>query len=152
MTLAARWGYRVRQFSKVWRGGITSAERAEVAAVLPPPLVALYGAMRPEAQRHAFDVYATLRAQQWRDPDLLTAALLHDVAKGRLHLVHRAAWVLLGALSERLRRWLALYTPAGVSLGLRVNLQHAGRSRSRPTIVIRHTAPCKHSAPGAVFV
>lgn len=126
MTLAGRWAYRVRQFNKVWAGGLTPAERAETAAVLPPPLLPAFEAMRPEAQRHAFDVYATLRSEGWTHPDLLAAALLHDVAKGRLHPLHRAAWVLLGAVSARLRSRLALGTPLGAWLGLRDNQLHPG--------------------------
>ena len=120
-----RWAYRVRQFNKVWAGGITGAERAEVRQVLGPPLAALYEGMRPEAQRHAFDVYATLRHAGWRDADLLTAGLLHDVGKGRIHVLHRVAWVALGAVSVRLRTRLALHTPVGVWLGLRQNHLHA---------------------------
>ncbi len=126
MTLAGRWAYRVRQFNKAWAGGISADERTEATGVLTPALRPLYLGMRPEAQRHAFDVYATLRREGWDDPDLLAAALLHDVGKGRLHLLHRVAWVLAGALSTGVRRWLALRTPLGVWFGLRVNHLHAG--------------------------
>ena len=151
MTLAGRWAYRVRQFNKVWAGGISLAERAEAATVLASPLLPLYLGMRPEAQRHAFDVYAALRREGWDDPDLLAAALLHDVGKGRLHVLHRAAWVLAGALSAGVRQRLALHTPLGVWFGLRVNYLHAGvganvlaaagASPQLVRLVARHYAP-----------
>ncbi len=39
--------------------------------------------------------------------DLMAAALLHDVGKGSLFVWDRVAYVLLGALSNRMRRRLA---------------------------------------------
>jgi predicted HD phosphohydrolase len=44
-----------------------------------------------------------LQARTNPSDDLLAAALLHDVGKGRLHVVDRVAFVLLGRLSGRLR-------------------------------------------------
>lgn len=137
-----RWSYRARQFRKAWAGGLTPAERAEVARVLAAPLATLFHGMRPEAQRHAFDVYTTLCRAGWTDPDLLAAALLHDVAKGRLNPLHRAAWVVAGAVSPRVRAWVAVHTPLGVWLGLRTNHQHAAagaeilaQAGARPQVV-----------------
>lgn len=58
--------------------------------------------MTKRDQRHSLDVYRTLKEQGQRDPDLLTAALLHDAGKGRLagasvRLWHRVTYVLLQA-------------------------------------------------------
>jgi len=127
-TLPARWAYRVRQFAKAWSPGLSPAEAAEAAHALAPPLLSAFCAMRPGAQRHAFDVYRSLQARGWDHADLLAAGLLHDVAKGRLHVLQRVAWVLLGAASAPLRTRLALHTPLGGWLGLRVNYLHAEQS------------------------
>ncbi|MSQ10073.1 MAG: spore coat protein [Dehalococcoidia bacterium] len=123
-----RWRYRVLQFAKAFSRGLSTAEQAEAANVLSPALYAAFRHMKPGAQRHAFDVYSRLRQQGWDDADLLSAGLLHDVAKGRLHVIHRVAWVLLGAASVSLRSWLARATPLGAVLGLRVNYVHAEAS------------------------
>lgn len=125
MILSPRWAYRVRQFNKIWEGGLSAAERVEVRQVLGPELHQLFRQMAVVAQRHAYDVYATLRQQGWADNDLLAAALLHDVGKGRLNVVQRSMWVLLGALSLGLRERLAQARPWGGWLGLQANLQHA---------------------------
>lgn len=127
-TLPARWAYRARQFAKAWSPGLSPAEAVEAAALLTPALYPLFQGMKPGAQRHAFDVYRTLRARGWDHPDLLAAGLLHDVAKGRLHVAQRVAWVLLGAVSIPMRTRLALDTPLGGWLGLRVNYLHAEQS------------------------
>jgi hypothetical protein len=60
-------------------------------------------------QRHSLNVMRSLRAAGYVDPDLLTAALLHDVAKssGPLRLWHRVAIVLLKAFAPRWLDWLA---------------------------------------------
>src|SRR6266540_3718834 len=53
-------------------------------------------------RRHALDVTARLVAAGQHDPDLLTAALLHDAAKGsRMRLWHRVAGVVLEAIAPR---------------------------------------------------
>lgn len=120
-----QWLYRARQVGKVRAGKLTRPERVEVGDVLSLPLLDLFLSMRGVAQRHGYDVYRTLRAQGWTDPDLLAAALLHDVGKGRLNVASRALWVLLGAWSEESRQRLALHSFLGHWLGLRVSLYHA---------------------------
>ncbi len=77
--------YRLHQFF-----ALLSAHRAAAALVdeaaghLAPPLLALFRAMPPGEQRHAVEVCRRLEAMGYDDPDLLTAALLHDVGKGTL--------------------------------------------------------------------
>lgn len=56
---------------------LTPTEQATVASELAPSLARLFFAQRPEDQRHAFDVAATVRDRS----DLVEAALLHDVGK-----------------------------------------------------------------------
>ena len=69
----------------------------------------------PADQRHAVAVFERLRANGNEDPELLRAALLHDVGKtdGRIRLWHRVSYVLLGwatpslleSLSRSADRW-----------------------------------------------
>jgi len=117
-----RYSKENRPSVPVSRGG---AFLPEVKEVMSPPLFDLFLSMRGIAQRHGYDVYRMLRSQGWTDPDLLAAALLHDVGKGRLSVASRALWVLLGAWSKGLRERLALHPVLGRWLGLRVNLYHA---------------------------
>ncbi|MBI2887518.1 MAG: hypothetical protein HYY02_09945 [Chloroflexi bacterium] len=124
MTLVARWRYRVGQVARAGAGGLTTREREEVALALPPPLLRLFLDMRGVAQRHGYNVYRSLLARSWSDPDLLAAALLHDVGKGHLGVISRVAWVLLGGASPVLRERLARHDFWGRWFGLRDNLCH----------------------------
>jgi len=78
-----------------------------VGRLLPPEGVALFNGMPRYDRRHALSVIHTLQQQGHDDPDLLAAALLHDVGKtgsaaGRLRLWHRVLMVLAGALAPEL--------------------------------------------------
>ncbi|MBI4314754.1 MAG: HDIG domain-containing protein [Chloroflexi bacterium] len=81
--------YRVTQFARLFTGRLTLQARAEAQTWLAPPLFELFCRMTPAEQYHAYEVRQTLAAQRQVDPDLLTAALLHDVGKTRMPL---AAW------------------------------------------------------------
>ena len=94
--------YRVRQF--LWAAGAwVRSEEVEVAVLdryLPPPAVEVFQAMPRYDQRHALMVFRALQQQGHIEPDLLAAALLHDVGKSvpqgkGLRLWHRVAAVLL---------------------------------------------------------
>lgn len=125
MTLVARWRYRVGQVARAGAGALTTGERDEVALLLPPSMLRLFLGMRGMAQRHGYNVYRALLAGGWSDPDLLAAALLHDVGKGHLGAVSRVAWVLLGGSSPALRERLARHHFWGKWFGLRDSLCHA---------------------------
>ena len=69
---------------------------------LPPQALDLYRAMPSQDRQHASNVFRTLEQEGYDDPDLLAAALLHDVGKGvpprgGLRLWHRVAVVLMRA-------------------------------------------------------
>lgn len=111
MSSVSRALYRSRQLLSALRPRLRPDERAEARALLGEALFPLFRSMSPRDQRHCLDVFRALRARGCRDAHLLTAALLHDVGKGRLagppvRLWHRVAFVLLAALAPRLLdRW-----------------------------------------------
>ncbi len=83
-------------------------DTAAVAKVLTHRQMALFYRMRRSEQQHCLRVMRTLQAQGHTHPDLLTAALLHDVGKARypLNLFERSFVVLARALlPERVARW-----------------------------------------------
>ena len=99
--------YRLGQFLSALASWVRPEALSEVSDHLPPEAVALFQRMPRYDRRHALNVLHTLRRQGHDDPDLFTAALLHDVGKtagpsGRLGLWHRVAVVLMGALQPSL--------------------------------------------------
>lgn len=73
---------RVKQF---WRAlfapELTGAQRAELQSQLTPPEYALFCRFDRGEQWHSYQVMRTLKAAGHTEPDLLAAALLHDVGK-----------------------------------------------------------------------
>jgi hypothetical protein len=92
---ASRAVYRGRQFFGSLRPRVDTSLRDEAFAVLNEPERALFSRMALRDQQHCLAVYAKLRTQGHDDRDLLAAALLHDVGKGRISLWHRVAFVML---------------------------------------------------------
>jgi hypothetical protein len=125
--------YRVRQAVRAVRaaeGYDPQAGRAQAAAVLDAPLLALFTKLRHSEQAHSLNVLAGVRAQFDGDPPhpLAVAALLHDVGKTRLPLalwgrsfpvaLHMLAPRWVGWLAGRYpRRPLALTRPCAVYVG-----------------------------------
>ncbi len=97
-------GYRVQQFLNAITAAPTLQECQEVKSFLPAALMDLFSAMQPGEQAHSLRIYHSLRENGVQDPDLLTAALLHDVGKNRLPLRpwERAYIVLANSLAPNL--------------------------------------------------
>lgn len=91
--------YRVRQFfAAVTAGQLSGADRVLVESYLTPAQQALFERMPQSDQQHAITVARTLLGWDWRDSDVIQAALLHDIGKADGGLGYRVAIVLLRAL------------------------------------------------------
>ncbi|HEY8491932.1 MAG TPA: hypothetical protein VIO14_13175 [Dehalococcoidia bacterium] len=153
MAFGRAW-YRVRQFREAVRAaapGGEEDERAVVAAYLTETQQSLFFTMTRRDRRHSVQTCRLLLEQGHRDPDLLAAALLHDVGKGRIRLWHRVAYVLLSAAAPRLLRRLARPGGEGWRAVLYRSLHHpeagaaqalaAGASAETARLIREHHAP-----------
>lgn len=99
--------YRTRQFAVYTLGGLRAVNDESATAVLPPALAALFRTMDPAARRHHLAVYRRLRARGCDNAEVLAAALLHDIGKGRVSPLDRTAYVLASRLGPAFVRWVA---------------------------------------------
>lgn len=100
--------HRVGQFIGHLTARVEPAEVARARHLLPDSAWPLFAGMQIADRRHALDVAGRLLAAGQADPDLLAAAMLHDVGKGRrLRLWHRVSGVLLAAVAPRALNALA---------------------------------------------
>ena len=101
--------YRFRQFLDALTTRSGEDEEGELAILLTPSQRELFSKMAPADRRHSINVWRTLLQKGDDDPDLLVAALLHDVGKsaGHIGLWQRTLIVLLQRRSPRLLDWLA---------------------------------------------
>jgi len=107
--------YRVRQFWRTVLLKIDPKELERVQGRLTPAQWTLFRQLQPGEQEHAVRVLRKLLEQGDNQPDLLVAALLHDVGKLRYRLnpFERAMVVVMQAiLPKQARRWGYL-PPAG---------------------------------------
>ena len=109
------------------RARVDPAELAALARELTPAERTLFLAMDVADQRHSLDLRRRLSEAGYRDPDLLRAALLHDVGKGqaRLRLSHRVTVVLGRALWPQGLEWLAARKCRALAWPVYVALRHA---------------------------
>ena len=95
-----RLRYRLGQLrDNLTAGPLSAAARRKVVAALSPGELALFDRFSLADQWHSYRVLCDLRRAGYNDPDLVTAALLHDVGKTRYPL---SAWdrtlIVLGAV------------------------------------------------------
>ncbi len=105
---ALRVGYRARQFWLAVQGRPDAPSLERARQVLSSAQFELFRQLQPSEQAHALDVLARIEAASEAHPDLLVAALLHDIGKTRypLRLWERALIVLVKKLSAaRLQAW-----------------------------------------------
>jgi hypothetical protein len=89
--------YRVGQFIRALTARVPEREMVQAVQVLTPAARALFRHQAVQDQHHALAVYRTLRQAGHTSPQLLAAALLHDVGKAAIRLPawQRAIIVLL---------------------------------------------------------
>ena len=154
--------HRVEQFFGHLRAEVGADEVARAHALLPSTARALFDAMPIADQRHALDLVTRLVDTHHDDPDLLAAALLHDVAKGhRMRLWHRVGGVLLAAVAPALLARLASPNPRSWRYPFHLYLHHAALSAdvaggagcsARTVAFIRGTAAGADASLAAAFV
>jgi len=90
-----RMFYRLRQLWETLHARPTIPDLALAQRVLAPPLMELFLHLQPGEQAHSLRILRQLLEQGENHPDLLAAALLHDVGKSRypLHVWERVVIV-----------------------------------------------------------
>ena len=126
--------YRVRQFWRMVFVKNSPVELKQVQTILTPQQMALFIQLQPGEKDHAMRMFHRLVEQGEVQPDLLVAALLHDVGKTRYRLnpLERNVVVLVRAVKPgKARKWGNVAPEVGEGLpGWRkpfvVAEQHAG--------------------------
>jgi hypothetical protein len=118
-----------RRFEQ-WQAAIvppSGADAALAARWLSPTLMHLFLSQHPRDVVHASATATWLLERDFTDADLITAALLHDVAKGDQRRVDRAAHVVLSP--THLERFVASTTSTSrLRSALARSMTHAARS------------------------
>ncbi len=100
--------YRIRQGLNALGALLRPVDDALAADVLAPDLYALYRRLRRSERQHSLRLLRDLKAQGHTQPELLAAALLHDVGKtrGRFSMQEKVLVVLVRAGAPGLaQRW-----------------------------------------------
>jgi len=108
MTFASIF-YRLRQFRTALRTPpLTQQDFAPAQAVLTEAEMALFSRLQSCEQTHALNVLQTIQTRGENHPDLLTAALLHDIGKiGHPLRIWERVIIVLGKkfFPERMKTW-----------------------------------------------
>gem|GEM_PF-131749 len=123
----SRLAYRSRQFFSALLAPKISVPDDFLRQVLTPAQIALFRRLQTSEQAHAAQVLQRLRDDGQADPDLLTAALLHDVGKVLHPLVplERVLIVLGRRFFPRLVSRLGSEEPRGLHRAFVVAAHHA---------------------------
>jgi hypothetical protein len=142
--------YRFRQGMRALAAWLHPADDTLAAQHLSPALFALYRRMRRSERQHSLRVLQKLLAAGHTDPDLLAAALLHDVGKTRapFFLPEKVLVVLVKAAAPRCYQRWGSGSADGWRRPFAVSVQHpawgadmvaeAGGSPLTVTLVRRH--------------
>ena len=123
--MKANTGYRIWQFWQSLKKPPDDEDLELVKSVLTPAEIELFLQLPIPDQNHSIRVLIILKSQGERDPDLLKAALLHDIGKIKYPLQRweRVFSVLItGFFPNRIQNW-GNGNPAGLE---------------RPLVVINH--------------
>lgn len=155
MIRPAPWPHLVRRFFATLLARVDPVSLPALDTILSPAERQLFLTMIEPDQQHSLDLYARLRRDGYDDPDLLRAALLHDVGKasGRLPILYRVAYTLTAMVNPALTRWLGRPNPAAWRRPFYLAAHHpeigaaaALRSGSSPRVV---GLIAGHSKPGS---
>jgi hypothetical protein len=164
----ARVLYRIGQFWHGLSARMTPEDHRQVAAILSPAALSLFTQMPPDAQRHSMNVWLSVLAAGYSDPDLAVAALLHDCGKVaaaqggvELQLWVRGPLVILEALLPKLvAQWASANPEDGWRYALYVQRAHptigavwaaeAGCSALSCWLIAHHQTPLE--AVGEIMV
>lgn len=150
--------YRFQQGVRALGAWLRPVDDAAARAHLTPPLYALYRAMRRSERQHSLRVLRDLRAQGHHDPDLLVAALLHDVAKAQMpfSIAEKVIVVLVKAFAPAVYRRWGRAAPRGWQRPFAVSVQHpawgaaiaaeAGATARTVELIRRHADPLPDAA------
>ena len=100
--------YRIRQFWRAFSAQTSPLELERALGRLNPEQRELFTQLQPAEKSHALAMFHRLLEQGENQPDLLMAALLHDIGKlhYRLNPMQRAMVVLVKAINPtQSRRW-----------------------------------------------
>lgn len=126
--------YRSRQFWRAISTGPSQGDLDLVSSILTDSQIDLFRRMQPGEQAHSIQVLKELRYQGVENPDLLTAALLHDIGKTRmpLRVWERVLIVIVRAVCENcVHKW---------GSSNEVNLQNGGGWRRAFIVAEQHPA------------
>jgi len=148
--------YRFRQGVRALVAWVRPVNDALAQQHLSPDLYTLYRSMRRAERLHSLRVLQDLTAAGHSDPDLLAAALLHDVGKTRVRftLPDKVLVVLVKAFAPALYQRWGQGPPRGWLRPFAVSVQHpawgadmvatAGGNTRMVELIRRHADPVPH--------